>query len=307
MQCWKGKVPTQSVWLMTTAKATAPAKVNLTLHVTGQRDDGYHSLESLVVFADVADQLSAITAPDLRLTVTGPFSQGVPVDGTNLVLRAAQALRTLRNVKAGAHITLEKHLPNRAGIGGGSADAAAALAMLAELWQVPPLPATASEVIALGADVPVCMHAPAPTRMSGIGDVLSPVPDLPTCALVLVKPNSVVPTGPVFQGLASKNNPPMHALPEGLDFAGFAAWLNTQRNDLLDPARLVAPDIGAALSKLNAMPAVKAVGMSGSGATCFGLVASMAEARQVARAVQVSQMAWWVAPAAILQTTRATT
>jgi len=285
---------------MTTASASAPAKINLTLHVTGQRDDGYHLLDSLVVFADVADQLTAVTAPDLRLSVSGPFSQGVPVDDTNLVLRAAQALRSVRGVTDGAHITLEKHLPNQAGIGGGSADAAAALAMLAELWQVQPLPATAPEVLALGADVPVCMRTPAPTRMSGIGEELRPVARLPTCALVLVKPQTVVPTGAVFQGLASKTNPAMDTLPDGLDFHGFVAWLDTQRNDLLTPARRVAPDIDTALAKLKAMPAIKAVGMSGSGATCFGLVANMADARQVARAIQVSEMAWWVAPAAVL-------
>lgn len=285
---------------MTTAKASAPAKVNLTLHVVGERNDGYHKLDSLVVFADVADQLTATIAPDLRLTVNGPFAHGVPVDQSNLVLRAAEALRTARNVQDGAHISLEKHLPNQAGIGGGSADAAAALNMLAALWQVAPLPASAPEVVALGADVPVCMRTPAPTRMSGIGEVLSPVAQLPACAMVLVKPPTIVPTGGVFQGLASKTNPAMDVLPEGLDFHGFAEWLNAQRNDLLPPARLVAPDIDTTLQKLKAMPAVKAVGMSGSGATCFGLVANMADARQVARAIQVSEMSWWVAPAALL-------
>jgi len=285
---------------MTTVKAQAPAKVNLTLHVVGERTDGYHKLDSLVVFADVADQLSAIIAPDLRLTVNGPFAEGVPVDHSNLVMRAANALRTVRNVKDGAHITLEKHLPNQAGIGGGSADAAAALLMLAELWNVQPLPANSPEVVALGADVPVCMRTPQPTRMSGIGEVLTPVSKLPTCALVLVKPQTIVPTGAVFQGLARKTNPSMDTLPAGLDFKGFANWLNKQRNDLLPSARLVAPDIATTLQKLNAMPAVKAVGMSGSGATCFGLVANMADARQVARAIQVSEMSWWVAPAVLL-------
>jgi len=285
---------------MTTVKASAPAKVNLTLHVLGQRSDGYHELDSLVVFADVADQLSATAAPDLRLTVNGPFSDGVPVDHSNLVMKAATNLRTARNVQLGAHITLEKHLPNQAGIGGGSADAAATMHMLAELWDVPPLPDSAPEVLQLGADVPVCMRTPNPTRMSGIGEVLSPTAALPECALVLVKPTTTVPTNAVFQGLQNKVNSPMDPLPEGLDFTGFASWLNAQRNDLLHPARIVAPDIDAALTKLQAMPAVQAVGMSGSGATCFGLVQNMADARQVARVIQVSEMGWWVAPAAVL-------
>ncbi|SEW39761.1 4-diphosphocytidyl-2-C-methyl-D-erythritol kinase [Cognatiyoonia koreensis] len=285
---------------MTTARINAPAKVNLTLHVVGKRKDGYHELDSLVVFADVADQLAATIAPDLRLSVSGPFAQGVPVDSSNLVLRAAEALRRARGVQDGAHITLEKHLPNQAGIGGGSADAAAAFALLAELWQVAPLPADAPEVVTLGADVPVCMRTPEPTRMMGIGERLLPAAPLPQCALVLVKAPTTVPTGGVFQGLASATNPQMDPLPPGLDFEGFANWLNRQRNDLLPPARLVAPDIDLSLQKLKAMPAVKAVGMSGSGATCYGLVANMAEARQVARAIQVSEMSWWVAPAAVL-------
>lgn len=300
MPSWNKRVQTPFASPMTTAKASAPAKVNLTLHVLGERSDGYHKLDSLVVFADVADQLSAITAPDLRLTVGGPFSEGVPVDHSNLVLRAADALRIVRNVKVGAHITLEKHLPNQAGIGGGSSDAAAALHMLAELWQVAPLPDNAPEVLALGADVPVCLRAPAPTRMSGIGEVLSPVAKLPPCAMVLVKPPAHVPTAGIFKGLASKTNPAMDHLPENLDFKGFAAWLNRQRNDLLTPAQLTAPDIHAALKRLKAMPAIKAVGMSGSGATCFGLTQNMADARQVARAIQVSEMGWWVAPAMML-------
>ena len=285
---------------MATIKASAPAKVNLTLHVTGQRDDGYHLLDSLVVFAGVADQLSASVAPDLRISVSGPFSFGVPTDHTNLMMRAAEALRSFRGVTKGAALTLEKHLPHAAGIGSGSSDAAATLAMLAELWQVAPLPATAPEVVALGADVPVCVGAPRPVRMSGIGDVLSPVAALPECALVLVRPPVDVATGPVFQGLANKNGSPMSELPEGLDYDGFVRWLTAQRNDLQAPAEAIAPEITEAIAKLNSLPAVSLAGMSGSGATCYALVKDMATARHVARIVQVAKMDWWVAPAALL-------
>nr|WP_108813607.1 4-(cytidine 5'-diphospho)-2-C-methyl-D-erythritol kinase [Loktanella sp. Alg231-35] len=285
---------------MATIKANAPAKVNLTLHVTGQRDDGYHLLDSLVVFADVSDKLSATLASDLRITVTGPFSDGVPANENNLILRAAQALRVARGVTQGAHLTLEKHLPHAAGIGSGSSDAAAALAMLAELWGVAPIPATAPEIVALGADVPVCMRAPNPARMSGIGEDLSPVPVLPDCALVLVRPPVGVPTGPVFAGLDSKQGSPMTRLSEGLDYEGFARWLAAQRNDLLAPAQVHAPEISEALAKLRALPAVSFASMSGSGATCFGLVKDKATARHVARIVQVAQMNWWVAPAEVL-------
>ncbi len=288
------------MWPVATSNAAAPAKVNLTLHVTGQRDDGYHLLDSLVVFAGVADQLTATVAPDLRISVNGPFSTGVPTNHTNLVLRAAENLRRTRGVTKGAAITLEKHLPHAAGIGSGSSDAAAALGLLAEIWGVAPLPATADEVLALGADVPVCMRNPAPTRMSGIGDILSPVPLLPDCAMVLVRPPVEVPTAVVFKGLASKTGTPMTPIPDGMDFKAFAQWLSAQRNDMAAPACLLAPDIGAAIAQLRASPHVAAAGMSGSGATCFALVKDMATARQVARVIQLSHMGWWVAPAELL-------
>ena len=286
---------------MATIKASAPAKVNLTLHVTGQRDDGYHLLDSLVVFAGVADQIGATVAPDMRMTVSGPFSMGVPTDHTNLIMRAAEALRTARGVSQGAALTLEKHLPHAAGIGSGSSDAAATLAMLAELWGVAPLPATAPEVLALGADVPVCVAAPRPVHMSGIGDILSPVTALPDCAMVLVRPPVDVPTGPVFKGLSTKDGAPMADLPDGLDYEGFVRWLTAQRNDLLAPAQAIAPQVAEAIAKLQSLPAVSFAGMSGSGATCFALVKDMATARQVARIVQVAKMDWWVAPAELLR------
>ncbi|MBE0412012.1 4-(cytidine 5'-diphospho)-2-C-methyl-D-erythritol kinase [Yoonia sp.] len=285
---------------MATIKGTAPAKVNLTLHVTGQRDDGYHLLDSLVVFAGVVDRLSATSAPDLRLQVTGPFAMGVPTDASNLVMRAAKALQQARGVKGGAFLNLEKNLPHAAGIGGGSSDAAATLTLLADLWGVSPLSPDMPEVLALGADLPVCLRAPSPIRMSGVGDLLSAVPPLPPCALVLVRPPVAVPTQAVFKALQQKNGSPMEPLPLGLDFDGFSAWLARQRNDLLRPARAIAPDISAAIAKLQAQPGVAAAGMSGSGATCYGLVKDMATARHVARVIQVSHMNWWVAPSAVL-------
>ncbi len=286
---------------MAVIKATAPAKVNLTLHVTGRRDDGYHLLDSLVVFADVCDQLSATSSPDMRISVSGPFSPGVPTDDGNLMMRAATALQQARGVELGAALTLEKHLPHAAGIGSGSSDAALTLAMLAELWGVAPLPADAPEVVALGADVPVCLQAPAPTRMTGIGDTLSDVPRLPDCALVLVRPPVDVPTAAVFQALTRRDGSAMDDLPHGLDYDGFAQWLAAQRNDLQAPAETIAPEITEAIAALRALPVVSFAGMSGSGATCYGLVKDMATARQVARRMQVAHMNWWVAPAAVLQ------
>ncbi len=295
------KVKPRSTSQMVLRKTIAPAKVNLTLHVTGQRGNGYHELDSLVAFADAGDQLTASSSNEMSLTVSGPFAQGVPTDSNNLILKAAHTLRRMRGVIQGAEISLEKHLPHAAGLGGGSADAAAALTLLADLWNVDPLPPTAAEVLGLGADVPVCLRGPSPARMTGIGEVLAPVPLLPDCAVVLVNPKVAVPTQAVFKGLASKTNPGMTDLPEGIDFEGFADWLSSQRNDLQAPAMALAPEIGAAIDKLQRIPAVAYAGMSGSGATCFGLVRNMADARHAARVVQVAEMGWWVTPANLLR------
>lgn len=285
---------------MTMIKGSAPAKVNLTLHVTGQRSDGYHLLDSLVGFAGVFDEITATTATELNLTVTGPFAQGVPTSDSNLMMRAARLLQTARGVTAGAAMTLEKNLPHAAGIGSGSSDAAITLAVLAQLWDVPPLSPEDPSVLALGADVPACMMAPDPQRMEGIGEILSPTPPLPNCAMILVNPKVVVPTGPVFAGLTNKQNPKMDALPAGLDFVAFSAWLASQRNDLAGPACALVPDIGAALAALRRQPLVRHAGMSGSGATCYGLTRTMGDARQVARALQIAHMDWWVVPAELL-------
>ena len=166
----------------------APAKVNLYLHLTGRRDDGYHLLDSLVVFAGIGDTLSAAPAETLSLQVTGPFAAGLAGEPDNLVLRAARALAAAAGVAAGAHLVLDKHLPVASGIGGGSADAAAALRLLCRLWRVTPQPAALARLAAgLGADVPVCLAGHA-ARMGGIGERLEPAPVLPACGIVLVNP-----------------------------------------------------------------------------------------------------------------------
>ncbi len=282
-------------------RTLAPAKVNLTLHVTGQRDNGYHDLDSLVVFAGIGDTITARASTDLTLTVTGPFSDGVPDDGRNLVLRAAEALRAGREGVPGAALTLEKALPHAAGLGSGSSDAAAVLPLLAGLWGLPAPKVTDPLAMSLGADVPVCMAQPRAMRMRGIGERLSHAPALPDCALVLVNPGVSVPTAEVFAGLKQVHNPPMGSIPKGMDLDGFAEWLAHQRNDLTEAATARAPEIGTALGLLRRQPFVRWAGMSGSGATCVGLVRDMDHARRVARAIQVSQMAWWVAPAPLLR------
>ena len=281
-------------------KGLAPAKINFALHVTGLRAGGYHLLDSLVAFAGVGDQLTALPATDLTLEVTGPFSSGVPVDESNTVLRAARVLQAARGVTQGARIKLTKTLPHAAGIGSGSSDAAAALRLLSQVWGVENFAPGDAEVLELGADVPVCLNAPLPTRMTGIGEARTAVPALPSCGLVLVNPGVEVPTGRVFDKLERSDNPGMAELPDRLDYEGFLEWLRTQRNDLQAPAEAIAPEIARALKRLRAMPGVDLALMSGSGATCIGLTRDMGRARQVARAIQLSEMGWWVAPAPLL-------
>jgi 4-diphosphocytidyl-2-C-methyl-D-erythritol kinase len=272
----------------------APAKVNLTLHVTGRRDDGYHLLDSLVVFYSIGDSVSAADADELGLTVTGPQAGLVPRGADNLVLRAARAMDPHR----GAALTLDKHLPVAAGIGGGSADAAATLRALSRLWGVA-LP-DAAAVLALGADVPVCLAGRA-ARMRGVGDVLQPVSGLPEVHIVLVNPRVEVPTKAVFAGLESKQNGPMpDRLPEWPNAGALAQWLATQRNDLEAPARAYAPVIDSVLECIATQPGALLTRMSGSGATCFGLFAAAAEAVAAADAIGRAQPGWWVAAGAVL-------
>lgn len=277
---------------MTVLRGFAPAKVNLTLHVTGQRADGYHLLDSLAVFADIGDVITAKPSDDLMLSVSGPFAGGVPTDDRNLMIKAAQSFGPER----GAHLTLEKNLPHPAGIGGGSADAAATLRLLSQLWQRP-LPSI-EKIAALGADVPVCLSH-SPQHMFGIGDQLSAVPSLPSMALVLVNPGVDVPTPAVFQRLTQKTNAPMPPLPES-DFRTFIHWVQACRNDLEAPALQVAPIIQNVLTALEAHPTCALARMSGSGATCFGVFETPELATTAAEHIAQKHPEWWVKDANVL-------
>jgi 4-diphosphocytidyl-2-C-methyl-D-erythritol kinase len=274
---------------VTGCRAFAPAKINLTLHVTGQREDGYHLLDSLVVFAEVGDWVS-VTAGPLSLAITGPQAAALPVSDDNLVLRAARVMGVR------ARIELEKHLPIASGIGGGSADAAACLRALAELTGEA-LP-DAAAVLALGADVPVCL-AGRPVRMQGVGEVLTPVPALPQMFVVLVNPGVAVATPEVFKALSGKDNPAMRTVPEGDRLAEFVAWLADQRNDLEAPAQALAPVIGDVKAALAAQAGCLLARMSGSGATCFGLFATANEAEAARLVIAARHHDWWCAAGGI--------
>jgi 4-diphosphocytidyl-2-C-methyl-D-erythritol kinase len=273
----------------------APAKVNLCLHVTGRRDDGYHLLDSLVVFAGVGDRVTAMPGQGLTLVLTGPEAGTLSVEDDNLVLRAARAMGV-----TSAELRLWKALPVASGIGGGSADAAACLRALSRLTgQALPGPA---EVLALGADVPVCL-AGKPARMTGVGELLTGLPPLPEFWLVLANPRVPVPTPRVFYALTQRENPVVPGLPSAAlrSAEHLARWLGQMtRNDLVPPANVVAPVLARVQAAMALLPGCLLARMSGSGATHFGIFASAAEAESAAEALRAAEPGWWVASAKVL-------
>ena len=272
----------------------ARAKLNLDLLVTGRRADGYHELDSLVVFAGACDRLRAEAADELTLTVTGPFAGAVPDGDGNLVLAAARELAWAAKIEPRAALTLTKRLPVAAGLGGGSTDAAAALLALDELWGTRLGAARLRELaLGLGADVPVCVWG-RPARMRGIGERLDPVRGLPDLPLLLVNPGVPVPTGPVFKALELMDDvQPREPLPPHPSVVRLAAWLMGSRNDLEPPAIRLVPEIGAALELLRGLPSCLLARMSGSGGTCWALFADGARLASAEAVLAEVQPGWW--------------
>ncbi|MDF2095602.1 4-(cytidine 5'-diphospho)-2-C-methyl-D-erythritol kinase [Fodinicurvata sp. CAU 1616] len=275
---------------------TAPAKLNLTLRVVGRRADGYHELESLVAFADCGDRLSAHPSGELTLEVTGPFAAALHDAGAgNLVLRAARLLAQAAGVGRGAVLTLDKRLPVAAGLGGGSADAAATLRLLQRLWSIslpePGLQALAAE---LGADVPVCLLG-RPALMRGVGERLEPLPALPPTWIVLANPGVALGTPEVFRARSGPFSAaaPLWATPPRTA-AELAGCLRRSANDLEPAARALRPQIDVVLSALAREAGCLLARMSGSGASCFGLFATPEEAEAAVRRLKAAQPAWWV-------------
>ncbi len=265
----------------------APAKINLNLLVTGRRADGYHLLDSLVVFAGVHDRLSAAPSDTLTLQIDGPFAAGLVAEPDNLVLRAARSLAASCGIRAGAQIRLQKNLPVASGIGGGSSDAAAALRLLSRLWRVPIPDGLAA---ALGADVPVCLD-PRPRHMAGIGEVLSPAPSIPPCGLVLVNPGLALATRAVFAARPALFSKPAAYPAAWPDAATMANDLAASANDLEAPALSLCPAIGTVLSALGELAGCRLARMSGSGATCFALFDTPSMA--ASGAARVARPGWW--------------
>ena len=270
----------------------APAKINLYLHVTGRRPDGYHLLDSLVAFTEHGDRLTAEPSDDLSLRIEGPFADGLDGGAENLVLRAARALQDASGFRGGAALTLEKNLPVSSGIGGGSADAAAALRLLGRLWRLDVSDARLADIgLPVGADIPVCV-AGAPSRMAGIGDIVEPVDPLPSCGVLLVNGGEGVSTPSVFaarQGAFS--TPVAWRTPD--DFEDCVTELQTLTNDLASAAQAVSPVIGEVLASLERAEGCALARVSGSGGTCIGLFGDTGLANRAAAKIQAEHPQWW--------------
>ncbi len=280
------------------ARSFAPAKINLTLEVGRPRADGRHPLQSVVAFADVGDWIEAEPADDLTLAVIGPFAEALHGQQDNLVLRAARALAARYDVKSGARLTLEKNLPIASGIGGGSSDAAATLKALRALWALDASDAALSEIGAsLGADVPVCVRAQS-AYMSGTGEIVAPMA-VPPLHAVLINPLQLLSTGAVYKAFDAAG------LGDGFEAKSAALWpdvetalsdMRQNANHLTAPAATLLPIIADVLSTLAADVAVLHAALSGSGATCFAIVKSQAEAETLAVRLKALWPDFWIAP-----------
>jgi 4-diphosphocytidyl-2-C-methyl-D-erythritol kinase len=274
----------------------APAKINLALHVTGRREDGYHLIDSLVVFTRFGDRVGTALADEDAFTATGRYAASVPLDGGNLMLKARDALRDQRGSRNAppVAISLEKNLPVASGMGGGSSDAAATLRGLARLWKLDIGDAELARIGGpLGADLPMCLAA-RPLLARGAGGDLTMLPDFPSLGLVLVNPGVSVSTAAVFAALAQRGSEKLPPLPRHFDFHSLRNWLEITRNDLEPAALAIEPAVGAARAALYKAGAGFAR-MSGSGATCFGLFETGNVAKRAAASIRTRHPDWFVA------------
>jgi 4-diphosphocytidyl-2-C-methyl-D-erythritol kinase len=274
----------------------APAKINLYLHVTGRRADGYHFVDSLVAFANIGDRLRAEPAASLSLDIGGPEAAGLGSNGDeNLVLRAARLLADRADIARGASLHLDKHLPVSAGIGGGSSDAAAALLALSQLWQLSLDDAVLCELATrLGADVPACLYRQA-VWVGGIGERVEPAGAFPKAGILLANPRKSLPTAAVFAARRGPFGAAERFASMPSDASGLAGALSLRRNDLTDAAITLIPEIAEVLARLARLPGSLLARMSGSGATCFALFADRAAAEKAAAALGTAQPGWWLA------------
>ncbi|HEY2178352.1 MAG TPA: 4-(cytidine 5'-diphospho)-2-C-methyl-D-erythritol kinase [Caulobacteraceae bacterium] len=278
------------------ASEFAPAKVNLFLHVGPPGADGYHPIASLMVFADVGDRLDLRSASEMSFRMTGPFAEDLAGEGENLVTRARDAVLAIAgHVKRPFELILEKALPVASGLGGGSADAAAALRLVAgEIGLAADLSGIAA---GLGSDVPACLMG-APVVATGRGEKLGPPPKFPALDAVLVNPGIASPTASVYREYDRRPNPagadPPVASSQFSSSRHIIDFLGECRNDLEDPAIRLAPAIGDVLARLRRAPQTLLARMSGSGATCFALCPGDATALDLERRLVELEPTWWV-------------
>ncbi len=281
----------------------APAKLNLYLHVTGKRADGYHLLDSLAAFVDICDRVTVAPAEALSFRADGPFSAAFAHEdpANNLVVRAARELAVVARREPQVAMSLTKHLPVASGIGGGSADAAACLRGLAHLWGIDPAGEAVMAVAAkLGSDIPVCFAGHA-CFMGGVGTELAPAPSLPDAGLLLANPGIGLSTPAVYRARQGDFTPAMRFDTAPKDARALAALLADRRNDLTEPAIALVPEIAIVLDAIERLDGCLLSRMSGSGATCFGVFEDVAAAARAAELVARHHPDWWVAPGRLIQ------
>ncbi|MEM7652789.1 MAG: 4-(cytidine 5'-diphospho)-2-C-methyl-D-erythritol kinase [Pseudomonadota bacterium] len=279
-------------------RETAPAKVNLFLHVVGKRPDGYHLLESLIAFATDGDVITVEPARKLSLKIDGDYAAPLNAEEDNLVLSAAKSLAEAVGREPKVKLRLTKSLPVAAGVGGGSADAAATLRALCRLWEVTPEPELLHGLATrLGADVPVCLESQT-AYVAGIGEEITPLPSLPSAPALLINPNLPVSTAAVFRARTGPFSAPgacdLRRLQQISSGSDLARVVGTLRNDLDPPARKTEPAIGDVLGAVRACAGVTLARMSGSGATCFGLFDSIESRDAAAETLKSNRPDWWV-------------
>ena len=269
----------------------ASAKVNLCLQIVGQKSNGFHLVDSIVGFTEFGDHLSFKKSDELELITKGAFSDQIPVDKSNLILKAAELLRAINNIKTGAHITLTKNLPPSAGLGGGSSDAAAAIRGLSRLWGTDLL--EIDDLMKIGSDLPVCINQKT-QHMKGFGEVLKEINTFPNLPILLVNPLKKVSTQTVFRMLKNKKNPPLSKYEKLFQAKkDWINWLLLQRNDLMEPAVKVEPVISEVLRLISKQISVEKVSMSGSGATCFGIFENKHDCDLAMQRVRLERPDWW--------------
>ena len=292
---------TVSATTLQTFSLLAPAKINLFLHITGKRDDGFHLLQSLMVFVDVGDELTFAPYDGLFLDIDGPFASDLNVaPHDNLIYKAARLLADEYRVPAKARISLRKNLPVASGVAGGSSDAATALRGLVRLWRLPEENERLQKIARqLGADVPACL-AHKPVWAEGIGEKMTWMPHLPQFHMVMVNPIVPTPTPEVFRRFGARFSPPLQYSGRRKSMQEWIADLSRYRNDLSDAARTVTPQIADVLRAIEATPNCHFARLSGSGATCFGIYDSPAAVHAAVNKLRASYPDWWVSAASLL-------